>query len=152
MPDVNLWPYNLRSLIPDPDIDWPQTDIDSMTSATPRMMRLINRKKLLLLKERNQLHWEMVPPDAQEAALAIIEGRKPDKVVKEKDLSKSTGSKKDELLSEIESIIAEAESDRDLGAMLKGVEMKAKLEALLNQKTTEEDRNVTINVITGITR
>lgn len=120
----------------------------NIQTATPALIRAVTRNQLLLLRDRNPLHWELLSPECQEAAMAIIEGRREEK---QKPVSKA-GSKKDELLAKLAAIMEEAESDRDLGAQLKTVEMEAKLEALLNQKTTDEDRNVTINIVTGITR
>jgi len=146
--DANLWPSNLKSRTVDPHVDWPMVPGTNIQTATPALIRAVTRNQLLLLRDRNPLHWELLSPECQEAAMAIIEGRREEK---QKPVSKA-GSKKDELLAKLAAIMEEAESDRDLGAQLKTVEMEAKLEALLNQKTTDEDRNVTINIVTGITR
>ena len=146
--DANLWPMNLNSRTVDPHVDWPMVPGMHVKTATPALIRAVTRNQLLLLRDRNPLHWELLSPECQEAAMAIIEGRRE---AKQKPVAKA-GSKKDELLAKLAAIMEEAESDRDLGAQLKTVEMEAKLEALLNQKTTDEDRNVTINIVTGIQR
>jgi hypothetical protein len=117
-------------------------------TATPALIRAVTRNQLLLLRDRNPLHWELLSPECQEAAMAIIEGRREEK---QKPVAKA-GSKKDELLAKLAAIMEEAESDRALGAQLKTVEMEAKLEALLNQKVSDDDRNVVINIVTGIVR
>lgn len=147
--DVNLWPMNTSSLTPDTNVDWPPVPFANLRTATPALIRKIQRNQLLLLKDRNPLHWEELPADCREAAMAIIEGRREERV---KRATKKDGSKKDELLSKLAAIMEEAEAGGDLSAQLKTVEMEAKLEALLNQRVTDEDRNVVINVITGVNR
>lgn len=147
--DVNLWPMNPNSLTPDTNVDWPSVPFENMRTSTPALLRKMHRNHLLLLRDRNMLHWDEVPADAKEAAVAIIEGRKEERT---KRITPKDSSKKSELLAKLAAIMEEAESDRDLNAQLKTVEMEAKLEALLNQKVTDEERSVVINVVTGIVR
>ena len=141
--DPHLWPMNLNSRTVDPHVDWPMVPGTHIQTATPALIRAVTRNQLLLLRDRNPLHWELLSPECQEAAMAIIEGRREEK---QKPVAKA-GSKKDELLAKLAAIMEEAESDRDLGAQLKTVEMEAKLEALLSTKPREDTSSIAARMI-----
>jgi hypothetical protein len=137
------WPYNPASSKIAKVIDWSSASKEALSSARPGLIRKLDIRSLQQLQTRFTSLWELLPPDCKDAAQTVISGGKPATVKAAKN------NKKDELLAEVEEVMADSIDDGSL--RLKAIELKAKLESLLNVKDTE-DRNIVINVITGVNR
>lgn len=142
--DNSFWPYNPESLKLAKVIDWTSASKEAMAAARPGMIRKLEVTQLRTLKSRYQSLFDAMPADAREAAEAKMDGRK-----EQSALQTAKKDKKAELLDEIQRIANDFPEDARV--QLQAVEMKAKLESLLNQKE-QEDRHIVINVITGIDR
>lgn len=145
--NTDLWPYNPDASRPSTKINWFAADLDTMRSAEARVIRAVNKIDLNTLKTDQRLahYWEALPDDAKDAALSVIEGR----AVKRMD--KKVNTSKEALHGELDRVYSYAESEGDFSSQIKIIEMKAKLEALLNDKK-QIDPVININVNTGVPR
>jgi hypothetical protein len=145
--DQTKWPYNPNSKSVDRQIDWQSANPLAFDSSIAIWKRVdaVDLKKLTD-DARYRRVYSGLSAEQKETIQAAQDGRVP----RSENVSK-TGNEKDALLSLLQSVLDEASDAGDLSAKLKTIELRAKLNALLNQKQ-EEDRNIVINVITGVER
>ena len=148
----DLWPLNPRSMTPDPNIDWQSVGADTLRAARVAIIKKVNVKHLTMLRSRYKHLFGVMTPAAQEQATALIEGRPADKVILATEdalVAPAGDDKKSKLMTQLTSLKGEAEGD--VAMQLKIIELEAKLESLLNQKT-QVDPVVNIFVDTGVRR
>jgi hypothetical protein len=104
--------------------------------------------KRLKTEPRNAALWTSLSPEAKEKVQAALDRRNPEKAGKE---TPAANSPKEKILARVDQAISEAEDDGDLTAKLRGLELVARIEKLLATQPTQ-DRETTINVITGVPR
>jgi hypothetical protein len=88
--------------------------------------------------------------EQREAIAAIAEERKENRAQPVKP--RKAISEKDTILAQLERVMDEADQAEDLTAKLRAIELRARLHALLNTKLNEDERSITINVVTGVDR
>lgn len=156
--DSVKWPYNASGGQVALGISWGDADPLAF-QAKPHTWRKVSKDDADKLRKDPRLVgiFNALPKDIQEVVNAVAEGRGVKAPAAEVPASSAPTKPKvrtikDELLDKVEAIIAEAEAEGDITGQLRGVELQARLHALLSQKTPEEDRVITINVITGVPR
>jgi len=147
----NLWPSNPESATPAKGILWNEAHPMSF-QAKPSVWKKISVEAAQRLRTdpRYIPMFNTLSAEVQEIVNAIADKR-PVEHAKPVEKAGRT-STKDDLISRIESVISDAADDGDTAGRLKGIEMIAKLHALMTQKVAEDDRVVTINVVTGVVR
>jgi hypothetical protein len=151
MRDSVKWPYNASGGQVALGIAWGDADPLAF-QAKPHIWRKVSKEDAEKLRRDPRLTgiFRSLSPEIQEVVNAVAEARAAHPATPASSPKKRTV--KDDMIDRIEQIIADAESDDDITGRLKGVEMLAKIHALLNQKQPDEERQVTINVITGVQR
>lgn len=151
MRDSVKWPYNASGGQVALGISWGDADPLAF-QARPHTWRKVSKEDADKLRKDPRLSsiFRALPPETQEVINAVAEARAANAAVTTPAAKKK--GVKEELVDRIEQIIADAESDDDITGRLKGVEMLAKIHSLLNQKVPDEDKQVVINVITGVER
>lgn len=150
----NLWPYNADSAAPAKGIRWGDASTLAF-QAKPSVWKKITQEDAQRLRSDPRFHaiFTSLNEETQEIVNALADKRPIAHADQKKPVAKAARSSvKDDLIARIESAISDATDDGDLAGRLKGIELIAKLQSMLNQKTAEDDRVVTINVITGVTR
>lgn len=152
MSDPYTWPENENSPKVAQSLDWTSVPYEVMQRVDQKRVRSIPVPQLKQLHSRYLELFEMMPKPSQEVALAILEGRppvakKPVEKAGRKEPQKSDKERLLEAISDIEQLGAD-----DPGLLLKAVETRAKLLALLNVKPESVDQTVNIYVNTGVVR
>ena len=150
----NLWPYNADSAAPAKGIRWGDSNPLSF-QAKPTVWKKISLEDATRLRSdpRFRAIFASLNEETQEIVNAIADKRPIAHAEQKKPVTRTGRSNvKDDLIARIESAISDATDDGDLAGRLKGIELIAKLQSMLNQKTSEDDRVITINVVTGIDR
>jgi len=146
------WPSNPDSPKVDATTDWSSVNFDTIRAVTPQIIRKIPLPLLGQLNSRYEQLWQLMPKPCQDLGLALLEGRatvkkEPVHAAGKKEKPKSD---RDVLLTMIEGVEDLAADDPSV--LLKSIEVRAKLLALLNARPAEVDPTVTINIVTGIVR
>ena len=149
-PDADKFPYNPTAKgVSKRPIEWDECDMENITGT------LSQWKALDMLQVRQLIvRWPTKfarMADLQQMYAKIVTG-----MMKESDLPAEevdpNASKKHSLIQRARKVAEDAEANEDRSNALKALEIEAKLEALLSQKTAEEDRVVNIFVVTGVPR
>lgn len=150
MPD-DQFPYNPKSRSVATSIDWLKASPLAWDAPFPLWKKVspVDLKRLQTEPRFARLY-ESLDAATKEKVQASIDGRTPDREPVAK--AGSSASEKQNLLELLESVLMKADDAGDLTAELRAIELRGKLHALLTQKSSEEDRNITINIVTGIDR
>lgn len=147
----NLFPYNAQSTTWAKAIDWLKCD-PLIGGAPVRVWRKVTTADADMLRKDPRLRsiFAQLPDEIKEVVGAVAEGRSIAKPVAA--TPKVVKSERDIILDMIESVIKESDETGDLTAKLRGIELRAKMASLLSQKTPDDERTITINVVTGVPR
>jgi hypothetical protein len=148
----DLWPYNPSSTSPPKrGILWANMHPDSLDAPLP-VWRKVNKIDAAKLMSEPSLAGILakLSDEQREAIAAIAEERKENRAQPVKP--RKAISEKDTILAQLERVMDEADQAEDLTAKLRAIELRARLHALLNTKLNEDERNIVINVSTGVDR
>lgn len=147
----NLWPYNPESHAVAKAIAWADAHPLAFQAKASVWKKLMHTDADKLRSDiRFRAIFSSLSAETQEIVNAVAE-RRP--VERQKPVEKAgPRSIKDDIISRIEAVMQEAEEAGDITGQLRGVELIAKMHALLSQKTSEDDRVVNITVDTGVRR
>lgn len=140
------WPNDPKSTIVGTGIDW-RAASPLAFNAPKTVWKRVQQQDALRLTEDPKYRpiFKTLPDDIQALILGIATN------ADKKEQERQEAANRDTILKEIDDAIKEAEDADDIAAKLRGLELKARLHQLLNQKPVE-DTVVTINVITGVER
>lgn len=151
---MSCWPYDASSQSPPKGgIDW-SAAAPGFEDAPLWVWRKVSKHdaELLLQDPRFADLLGSLSAEVKEVVQAVASGRKIGRSREPKASGAKPKTEKDNLLMLVEELLADAEDQGDLTARVRGIELRAKLNSLLTQKTPEEDRTVVINVVTGVVR
>jgi hypothetical protein len=147
--DKTSWPYSATAAtVANKPIDWMDSTPESVLAGKREQWLKIEPADLTNLKMHFRHMWDTLPKETTELLEDRIAGRPIALVRKPRN---GPRSEKDDILDEVEAIQQLSLNDNDLSALLKSVELKAKLHALLTQKEVN-DPVITINVVSGVPR
>lgn len=144
------WPYNSASHAVAKSIDWSRM-APLASKARPSVWRKIAKTDADKLRSdpRFKAIFQSLDPATQEIVNALADDRPAERGAAVR--TKTEPSTKSTILDRINDAILTAEETDDMAAKLRGLELYAKIEQLLSVKPVE-DRNITINVLTGVER
>lgn len=143
------WPYDPANFSVASSINW--MEADSLAFRSPiQVWKKVKASDANALRRdvRYKAIYASLDADTKAIIDSIADGapiRRPSPIQPKGD------STKDDILGQVENVIADAEAEGDTTARLKGIELLAKLHQLLSQKPIE-DKEIVINVVTGVER
>ena len=152
---ASCWPYDPTSQTPPKSgIVWSDA-APGFKEAPLKVWRKISKHDAVTLSTdpRCVAVFDSLAPEIKEAVSAVASGRPEEKRKAEvKEPKAKPRTEKENLLEMLERVMEDAEQAEDLVARMRGIELRAKLHSLLTQRVSEDDRNVTINIVTGVNR
>jgi hypothetical protein len=151
------WPYDPTDNEPATAIDWTRADPVAL-NAKPAVWRKLAKADAVRLSTdpRYKKIFAALPLHAKKAVLHVCGEVYEDEEFVAKDprdreppLTKR--GPKEDILSRLEGLLEEADDAGDLTAKARGIEIMAKVQKLF-EKNDQEDKQVTINVVTGVPR
>lgn len=152
--DQSKWPHNPESTKVDKLIAWKYANPTAYSHMTVKMVKEIDvtdLNKLVLDQGYREVFKAHAPREVVAAVTAKVSGR-PIETPAQAAPRTAKENIKDELRDELNRVNVAAMDNDNLTAQIQIIKLRAELESLLNKKEVEEDRVITINVITGIDR